>query len=262
MNNTDLIKRVAILKANPQLAEVIPQSDIIKLLSEVVAAFSVLQEAIETNKIKGEKGDDGITPRPGVDYPSMAQVEASFTRALTAFEKEYAKLEAQIAQKLSTVTNGKDGKDAEITPADRNEIAAIAARLIQLPDFNAMMSLEADAFWAALELQRDEIDQLKQDIKTTGRQGGGTIGKIQVYNWIRQAVTDGTIPTGGSGSTYETPTGAVDGSNVTYTVSAIPKCIIYFGTTLFEGANGYSRSGLTITMPYAPTVSDQFKAVI
>lgn len=61
---------------------------------------------------------------------------------------------------------------------------------------------------------------------------------------------------------YETPTGAIDGSNVTYTVTGIPKCIIYFGTTLFEGANGYSRSGLTITMPYAPTVSDQFKAII
>ena len=69
--------------------------------------------------------------------------------------------------------------------------------------------------------------------------------------------------TGYSGTNTDVviPDTYTDGTG-TYTVTAIPKCIIYFGTTLFEGANGYSRSGLTITMPYAPTVSDQFKAVI
>ena len=59
--------------------------------------------------------------------------------------------------------------------------------------------------------------------------------------------------TGGSGSgvTVETPTGTVNGSNTSFTVSATPKWIIGDGIVYFENA-GYTLSGLTVTMTSAP----------
>lgn len=56
---------------------------------------------------------------------------------------------------------------------------------------------------------------------------------------------------GGGGITVETPVGAVDGSNVTFTVTNVPKFIVSDNTIYIEGF-GYSRVGLTITMELYP----------
>lgn len=50
----------------------------------------------------------------------------------------------------------------------------------------------------------------------------------------------------------ETPSGLVDSSNTTYTVTATPKYIVADGTTYFEN-NGYTIVGLTVTMTSEPT---------
>lgn len=55
----------------------------------------------------------------------------------------------------------------------------------------------------------------------------------------------------GSGVTKEIPTGTVNGSNTTFTVSATPKWIVADSNTYFEN-NGYTLSGLTVTMTSAP----------
>lgn len=51
----------------------------------------------------------------------------------------------------------------------------------------------------------------------------------------------------GSGVTVETPTGDVDDSNTTFTVTAEPKWVIVNGITYFDGA-GYSYASLTLTL--------------
>lgn len=56
---------------------------------------------------------------------------------------------------------------------------------------------------------------------------------------------------GGSGITFETPTGTVNGTNVTFTVTNVPKFIIVDGVSYFEG-QGYSRATLTLTTDIAP----------
>lgn len=58
---------------------------------------------------------------------------------------------------------------------------------------------------------------------------------------------------------FETPTGTVNSSNVTFTVSATPKAIIADGATYFENA-GFSLSGLTVTMDVPP--SQYIRAII
>lgn len=57
--------------------------------------------------------------------------------------------------------------------------------------------------------------------------------------------------TGGTGFTIETPTGTVDGANVTFTVTSTPKYIISDGTTYFDG-QGYTIVGLTLTLTVPP----------
>ena len=57
----------------------------------------------------------------------------------------------------------------------------------------------------------------------------------------------------GGGGTVETPTGAVNGSNTSYTVTAEPDWVIADGVTYFAGA-GYTYAALTITMDQAPNL--------
>jgi len=57
---------------------------------------------------------------------------------------------------------------------------------------------------------------------------------------------------GGGGFSIETPTGSVNGSNVTFTVTQTPVYIVSDGATYFDGA-GYTVAGLTVTMTVAPT---------
>lgn len=193
MTNKELIKRVAILKANPKLANVLPQSDILALLGDVVKAFGVLQEAVETNKIKGEPGANGITPRPGVDYPTYSDIDTAFTRSLSSFETAYSKLERDIKARLATV---KDGKDAVITDSEIDQIARLAVELIELPDFTQMMSTEVDAFWSALEIQKEDITKLREDIENRAASTGGSQAVIarklaMIRDVSIEGVTDG-----------------------------------------------------------------------
>ena len=65
-----------------------------------------------------------------------------------------------------------------------------------------------------------------------------------------QTKVDNINITGGS-VTVETPTGTIDGSNTSFTVTATPKWIVADGITYFENS-GYTISGLTITMVSPP----------
>lgn len=55
-----------------------------------------------------------------------------------------------------------------------------------------------------------------------------------------------------AGYTKETPTGTVDGSNATFTVTATPVYIVSDGITLFDGA-GYTIATLTLTLDNPPS---------
>jgi len=56
----------------------------------------------------------------------------------------------------------------------------------------------------------------------------------------------------GTGVTVETPTGTVDATNASFTVTAEPKWIVSDGITYFDGA-GYTYAALSITMDVPPS---------
>lgn len=190
MNYNDLAKRLILLKRNPALAQTLSQSELVSLLHDVFGAFNQLKDAIETNKIKGDTGapgKNGTTPRSGIDYLSIEQTKALYDE----FVEEFLALEAKIASRLAEVkdgTDGENGKDAEITPELLEEVASLAVTLIELPDFQSMVSLEVDAFWAALDEQKKTIETWKKEaderIARAGK-GGGTS-----RNTITQMIND------------------------------------------------------------------------
>lgn len=57
--------------------------------------------------------------------------------------------------------------------------------------------------------------------------------------------------TGVSGLSFEVPSGLVNGTNTTYTVTVAPQYIVIDGVSYFEG-QGFSIVGLTITTDIAP----------
>lgn len=83
------------------------------------------------------------------------------------------------------------------------------------------------------------------------------IGKVayQTDNatfWVLTATTPTwkAIAVGGS-TLRETPTGTVNGTNKTFTVTQTPFYVISDGNHLIEN-NGYTRSGTTLTLSVAP----------
>ncbi len=57
----------------------------------------------------------------------------------------------------------------------------------------------------------------------------------------------------GGGVTVETPTGTVNGSNASFTVTAEPLWVVADGATYFAGV-GYTYGALTVTMDLAPSI--------
>lgn len=225
MDNHQILKRLLLIKKNPKLAEILPQGEILQYIETLVTAFEALKNAIETNKIKGE---DGYTPVEGKDYYSKQQVKDFLENSLNKYETNVSFLIKKVEERLETITNGKDGDDAEITEEIKKEIAEMCYGLISLPDFDALIDerLTANPFASrdSLELISKEedkleqsaiknlvqdLDNLRKDIYARVNTQGGTIGKNQVYNFIQQAIADGTI---GAGSL---PTGGTTGQVLT-----------------------------------------------
>lgn len=188
MNINDLTKRLLLLKANPKLAEMLPQAEILAMMTDVLTAITQLKKTIEENKLRGEKGETGspgapgFTPRPEIDYPTNKQ----FKEALKAFESQFKALDKTIKAKLADVQNG---KDAQITPELIAEVAELAKSRIELPDVALLVAVETDAFWSALDILEEDLEKLKEEIKNQPR--GSSMGTSKN---VINAVFDQRLP--------------------------------------------------------------------
>ena len=245
---------------------------IIELLSssatktEVTDAFAALIKFVKTLKesnaqemalmksaisMLGEKMKEDVgSDMSGAKKEMMAYCEKEMAAATKDMQKDMNKMmfehDAMIAEADAKLDNVTDGKDAD-------EVKIVAEVLSKIP---APKEVTADELCNKLEAQpeeqkllidaikglREELDELK---KVKGRQffGGG----------LARGVADSLYaPIGSAGATYETPTGTVNSSNTTFTVTATPLFVIVDGVTYFEN-NGYTLSGLTVTTSVPPT---------
>ncbi len=139
--------------------------------------------------------------------------------------------------------DGKDGKDA--APVDLKKVS------------KEIESRVSDAVGKYVDVKYNETASVLQkhvasktySMRELSDTQSATVGQTMV----KQA--DGSWAPGtssGSGVTVETPSGSVNSSNVTFTVTATPKWIVSDGITYFSGA-GYSLATLTVTMDVAPS---------
>lgn len=162
MKEHDLIKKILISKKKPDLTKDLTPSELADLVLVVLDYIKRVNQAIESGKIKGKPGSNGTTPKADKDYLSLPTAKKEITAILKdAIKSMKQDVEKTVKKKLDKVKDGDDGKDAEITDKHIEKAAKVAFEMIQLPDFNALITAEPEAIRNSLELlQNDErLDQ-------------------------------------------------------------------------------------------------------
>lgn len=150
-------------------------------------------------------------------------------------------------------------------PIDENKL--IAKVIKHLPENKASLKIIQDkieidydkileTITPKLKLEVKNIDGLDKTLKLLDKRyihgGGDTVTAGTNITITRNNNGDKVInSTGSGGISVETPSGIIDGVNVTFTVLNIPKWIVIDGVTYFDG-QGYSLVGLTMTTDVAP----------
>lgn len=220
MDRTLAVKKVKAYTKNPELIQPPTMGEMADLVVLVLTAVQQIEGAIKAGRL------DGYTPKPDKDYLSLEtaqralndKVREMLVKSDETLSQTSQALQERVAEAIQSLHDGTDGivSDEEIERA-----ANIATSLIELPDFEGMMTEAIQGNGAlirdALESLAEGDEQLTQEavqglvprlvelqerIERLAVSSGGTIGKNQVYNFIAQAVADGTIPAGGGSSTF------------------------------------------------------------
>lgn len=208
-------------ETNPEMFAELTSTELASLVVHVMSAVKQIESAMNTGQLdigKQLKAEIDRSVKDG--QSSFKAVVDNLDKITTNHKATTGQLNQQVEDAISLlktkVSELKNGKDAEITDEHIRQAAIIASELVELPDFDFLASTaitsNGEAIRDALELLNGD-DRLEQDAinglgdtirniyteiaksKQSGQ--GGTIGKQLVYNFIRQAVTDGTIPAGG-----------------------------------------------------------------
>lgn len=146
---------------------------------------------------------------------------------------------AKVLEKIPTPRDGRDGKDASPAPVEEYR-----------QEFSEQLSKEIDRVYQKVGSKTYAMSELSDTQSATT---GQVMIKQADGSWAPGAAT------GGSGLNQEIPSGTVNGTNVTFTVTVAPKFIItdtgtYINTAVMQnpGMAGFSLSGLTVTMDLAP----------
>lgn len=208
MDRSKLLKRLLLLKRNPELYKDLSNQELAEFVLVVLSQVETIDKAIKEGIF------DGYTPQSGKDYlgkkEGQALLSSLYKQAVDNLasknQSEYTKLEKAIQARLNNLRDGKDGNDALVTDELVNEIAAKAYSLITLPNFEALITQEPGAIRDALELlQGDErleqsaiknlpedLDQIRREVNTTvarNEAGGISRNTVERIAWINGSTT-------------------------------------------------------------------------
>lgn len=240
MSKLDTVKKVMLYQKDKSGFVKEPTiSEMADLVVLVLSQVKVIEDAIKAGRL------DGKTPIKDVEYMSRESAIKMLTQAVNealnneedkfigrvegkfnskVYQSEKTRDEAvngaieRINQKLSEV------KDGVVTEAEIRRAANIALGMIELPDFASLIkeNVDGETVRDALALltgdkryqvQIADVDGLADALAQVSQiraNGGGTIGKQQVYNFIRQAIADGIITSGAGTGDVVGPASAVD----------------------------------------------------
>lgn len=175
--------------------------------------------------------------------------------ALNRMTFEYEAMMAEVVKRLETIRDGRDGKDADEEAVVRN----VLSRMPKPRDYDAILNAltkRLDATATTVKEVKDrpvlspsrgvflKVNGAKQGITSELNVVGSGVSITKVNGLPTITITGGT----GSGSTaVETPTGTVNGSNASFTVTNEPLYIIVDGISKFVTLH-YTYAGGTITI--------------
>ena len=215
--NPNTLRKLNLSLSNPDLVKDVSPNELAEMVVVVLSQVKVIEQAIKDGRL------DGTSPVEGKDFVGRSEATKMLTDAVNSavagFDSKMAKtgsqLEKQVQEALANIRNGDNGV---VTEEEISRAARMALELIELPDFEEMVSTSITklpfASRDALELIVDNDDKLEQSAvkdlkedlaklwdevqkKSAGNGVGGT-SKPAVYRFIKDAIADGTITSGGS----------------------------------------------------------------
>lgn len=201
---------------------------VLALREKLVRELELLRREIPDIRrdiIENLKGADGYTPVKGKDFRDGKDAD----------EKA---IEERVLARIPTPKDGNDGIDAK--PEDVVSLV-LPVLLEKIPP--STKEKDADEVVEMVNVAEEKV--LQSSVKDLPE------ALEEIRKEIRRKVVR-EFGGGGGGVTYRTPSGAVDGSNTSFTAVSSPNFVVADGITYFEN-NGYTLSGLTITMSVAPS---------
>jgi len=263
------IKRPAKAPLQPDIGQTINQlyniGEIAKQLQELrdilTQKIEEVDKTIQETKQKVQqelsvkKGEQGLKGEAGKN----ADEEAIIKRVISKIEipepqyideeKLSRKIAKLVLDKLPVPQDGKDGKDAEI---DHEKLAGIVSKHIETGKIK-ITTKHVEGFENAQAVLRNFM------VRGSLHGAGDTVKAGTNVTLTRNSDGTTTISSsGGAGGTWhvETPTGVIDGANVTFTLSTTPasNSLLLYLNGAYQTAGGvdYTLSGTTITFVDAP----------
>jgi hypothetical protein len=286
MLKTNTLKKLRLYKADPEIVNEFTPSEIADISVLIINQIGVIEKAIREGRL------DGKTPQPDKDYLSketaLKMLSNAINDVISRFDSELGQKGSQLDKAVSeAITRLQNGKDGIVTDAEIERAATLALSMLELPDFDALVTegitSNGEAVRNALELLLGEdrykveiadvqgLEKLLNELAQIRTANGGTIGKQQVYGFIRQAIADGVITTGsslpdqtgnngkflttnGTDASWGTPAGAGDVAKVGTPVNN--QVGVWTGDGTLEGTNDLTFDGTTFDAPNV-TVDDE-----
>lgn len=148
--------------------------------------------------------------------------------------------------------DGKDGKDGAMGVIDEATIAYLEDRIDTVKK-EIDKAPQSRSGWGAHPLQIKDGNTLIEKVARVINFGNN----LSATRSADGVITVNAASSGGISVT--TPTGSVNGSNTSFTVTDVPQWVVADGITYFDGA-GYTYGALTVTMDVAP--SQYIRAII
>jgi len=223
MSRSEIIKKLQLYKAKPDVFQPLSPTELADLVVIVLAQVNEIEKQIKSGNDFATKElttaiNKAIKEHRAENTRLQREIEAvkqeKVLKIAETVDAKLAEADSAINTALANLQQRVDSiRDGEVTEAEVERAATIALSMLELPDFEKLVSTEitsnGQAIRDALELlSGDErykveiadvrgLEKLLQELAQIRSNGAGTIGKGQVYGFIRQAIADGTITTGG-----------------------------------------------------------------
>ena len=191
MKEAQLLKRLQLYRSNPEIVRPLEPSELAELLLIVLDYIKTTDKNVSQGKLRGPKGEDGRTPQPDRDYISLSTAR-----------KEIREMFAKAVQQIKDGKDGKDGRDgrdAVVTDAQIEAAAERAYQMIQLPDFDTLLTQEPQAIRNALELLQDDdrldakaikgLEERLQEARTIAERATVAAAGGTNKNWVNERVS-------------------------------------------------------------------------